>query len=395
MLAQSEPALKTLQQNRQSHASVRPRLTVVSPTFNEVDNVERLVAELSRSLEGIEHEILIVDDDSPDLTWKRVEQIGQSDPRVRVLRRIENRGLGASVIDGFSAARAEVVACIDSDLQHDPEILAAMLAEVEQGADMAVGCRYMEGGGTGDWNWIRRLESKIATKMAQWAIRVKLRDPMSGYFMMRRRDFLRVREQLNGDGFKILLEIVANLQPKQVTEVPYTFRPRTKGESKLSGKVVLAYLKQLARLRGKGLPVRFLKFSLVGATGIVLNLATMTLIVFEFGIKDWRASALASLVAMVSNYVLNNAWTFRDRARTGASLISGYFSYVVASLVGLGVTTGIFSALTEIFHRLLVRVTSNIGLLVCQLFAILVGSYFNYKLNKVLTWRRPPALAVD
>ena len=235
-----------------SDGKERTRLSVVSPTYNEVDNVERLVRELSRVLQGIPYEILIVDDNSPDLTWQRAEELARVDPRVRVLRRMQNPGLGKSVIDGFSAAQGDAVACIDSDLQHDPSVLPEMLRQLEQGADLVCGCRYMPGGGTSDWDWLRRVESLLATKVAQWVLRVRLRDPMSGYFVLRRQDFLRIRGSLNGEGFKILLEIVARLKPATVGEVPYTFRARTAGQSKLTGKVVVAFLRQLWRLSRAG-----------------------------------------------------------------------------------------------------------------------------------------------
>lgn len=224
------------------------KLSVISPTYNEAESVAPLIAELEKSLQSVDYEIVISDDDSPDLTWARVEEIGRRNPRVRALRRTTNRGLGPSVIDGFSSATGEAVACIDADLQHDPTILPRMLKELENGADLVVATRYMPGGGTSNWGIIRRLGSWGCTKLAQVLLGVKLRDPMSGYFMMRREDFLRIRDRLNVRGFKILLEIAAHMHPHRLGEVPYTFGPRAQGESKLSNKIVLAYLSQVWRL---------------------------------------------------------------------------------------------------------------------------------------------------
>lgn len=224
------------------------KLSVISPTYNESENVGVLIAELEKILAGTDYEILISDDNSPDLTWARVEEIGQRNPRVRVLRRTSNRGLGPSVVDGFSAATGEAVACIDADLQHDPAVLPRMLKELMNGSNLVVGTRYMPGGGTANWGIIRRFGSWGCTKLAQWLLGVKLRDPMSGYFMMRRDDFLKIRDRLNVRGFKILLEIAAHMQPCQLGEIPYTFGPRALGESKLSKKIVFAYLTQLGRL---------------------------------------------------------------------------------------------------------------------------------------------------
>ncbi len=224
------------------------KLSVISPTYNEAENVGLLIAEVEKALAGTDYEILISDDNSPDLTWARVEEIGRRNPRVRALRRASNRGLGPSVVDGFSSATGEAVACIDADLQHDPSILPQMLEELMNGADLVVATRYMPGGGTANWGIIRRLGSWGCTKLAQWLLGVKLRDPMSGYFMMRRADFLKIRDRLNVRGFKILLEIAAHMHPRQVGEVPYTFCPRAQGQSKLSNKIVFAYLSQVWRL---------------------------------------------------------------------------------------------------------------------------------------------------
>jgi len=224
------------------------KLSIISPTYNEAGNVGRLIGELEKILHGLDYEVVISDDDSPDLTWARVEEIGLRNPRVRALRRTSNRGLGPSVVDGFSAATGEAVACIDADLQHDPSILPKMLKQLESGCDLVVATRYMPGGGTANWGRIRRFGSWACTKLAQVFLGVKLRDPMSGYFMMRRDDFLMIRDGLNVRGFKILLEIAAHMRPRHLGEVPYTFGPRAVGESKLSNKIVLAYLSQVWRL---------------------------------------------------------------------------------------------------------------------------------------------------
>jgi dolichol-phosphate mannosyltransferase len=224
------------------------KLSVISPTYNESENIGLLIAELEKILAGTDYEILISDDNSPDLTWARVEEIGQRNPRVRGLRRTSNRGLGPSVVDGFNAANGEAVACIDADLQHDPAVLPRMLKELMNGANLVVATRYMPGGGTANWGMIRRFGSWGCTKLALWLLGVKLRDPMSGYFMMRRDDFLKIRDRLNVRGYKILLEIAAHMRPCNLGEIPYTFGPRALGESKLSKKIVFAYLSQLWRL---------------------------------------------------------------------------------------------------------------------------------------------------
>jgi dolichol-phosphate mannosyltransferase len=224
-------------------------LTVVTPTFNEAANVARFVSSVSSALRGIEHEIIIADDDSPDQTWRVAEELGKTHAGMRVLRRQGRRSLAASVMEGFAMASGDAVACLDADLQHDPAILPKMLADLRAGADLVVGCRYMPGGGTTQWHWWRRFQSWLATQMARAYLGMTLRDPMSGYFVMWRRDFLAVRDQLSAQGFKILIEIAARLQPLRIVEEPYVFGPRLAGASKLTAAVALDYLSQLRRLR--------------------------------------------------------------------------------------------------------------------------------------------------
>ncbi len=369
------------------------RLSIVSPTFNEAENVSRLVSEVSRSVKGLDYEILIVDDNSPDLTWSVAEQISRQNPRVRVMCRKQNPGLGPAVIDGFKAATGDVIACIDADLQHDPSILPKMVEELGADSGVVVGSRYVDGGGTGDWNFLRRAESWIATKLAQVFLGVRLKDPMSGYFLMRREDFSTIEDKLNARGFKILLEILAKLRPDTVREVPYTFRTRTAGESKLSGKVVFQYLEQLWRLSwiGRVFSGRLLKFGLVGSSGVLVNLIVMALLLKLTNFDDWRVSALASLIANLSNYVLNNKWTFADRTHRGWNMLKGYLFYLVMSAAGLVTSTGTYAVLTWSLGRLhvsqnLTGIYVSLVALSLQLIAILLGMFFNYELNRNITW---------
>jgi dolichol-phosphate mannosyltransferase len=225
-----------------------PHLSVIVPTYNEAENIEPLVRALGSALKDADYEILIVDDDSPDLTWARAEEMAKSDSRVRVIRRTREKGLAPAVIEGFGHARGEILACMDGDLQHDPATLVPMLQQMQRGCVLVVASRYVESGSTGTWNPIRKIESLMATKLAQWCVGAKLRDPMSGFFMMRQQDFVAIRDRLRAQGFKILLEIVANLGSGSIVEVPLHFRSRLSGQSKLSRAVALSYIAQLVRL---------------------------------------------------------------------------------------------------------------------------------------------------
>ena len=369
------------------------RVTIVSPTYNEAENVPRLVHDVGTVLSGMDYELLIADDDSPDRTWAIAQELANTNPRIRVLRRTTDRGLSPAVIEGFLSSSSEYVGVIDADLQHDPAILPQMIAALDAGAEIAVGSRYVEGGGTGTWNVARRIQSWVATKLAQSFLGVELSDPMSGYFILPREDFNRIHKQLDPSGFKILLEIIARLALSRLEEVPYTFRTRVAGQSKLSSKVVLQYLGQLWRLSSvsRYMSVRFIKFALVGASGTIVNLCAFLAFARLFGLRDWRISALATLFANLTNYIFNNAWTFVDRGHRGWSLLRGYVSYLGFSLVGMSASTLTFAGLTGAYHTYLHTVQpvkeSYILALGFQLVGILVGTVFNYELNKRFTWR--------
>jgi dolichol-phosphate mannosyltransferase len=368
------------------------KLSVISPTLNEAGNISRLVEELERALVGIDYEILIVDDNSADLTWSVAQEIGLTHPRVRTLRRMQDPGLSVAVIDGFSAADGDVVACIDADLQHDPAILAKMLNELAQGADVVVGSRHVAGGSTGEWCRSRRFESWMATKTAQLLLGFRLKDPMSGYFLVRRQDFSKIKRNLDGQGFKILLEVLANLPDAKIREVPYTFRPRTQGQSKLSSRVILEYVHQVWRLcsSSQHLFVRFMKPVVVGGVGVFFNLGVMALLLKLTKIQNWRASAIASLAANAQNYVLHTAWTYTDRAREGFRTRAKYFRYLLNSAPGLLIATVSYAGLARSLGQMPIM-SSGAGAsvvfyarLACQFAAVLLGVWTNSVLNKLI-----------
>src|ERR1700737_3056300 len=373
------------------------KLSVISPTLNEAENVPRLVQQLEQALGGIDFEILIVDDDSADLTWSIAKKISSTNPRVRAIRRMRNPGLSVAVIDGFSAATGDVVACIDADLQHDASILPKMLSELLKGADVVVGSRHVDGGSTGQWNLSRRLQTWIAPKMAQFLLGFKLKDPMSGYFLFWGKNFAQVKEQLDAKGFKILLEILARLQGLKIKEVPYTFLPRTHGQSKLSSKVILLYVQQLWGLcsTSRHFSVRFLKSAVVGGIGVFINLAVMALLLRLTKVKVCSASPIASLIANVNNYIMIKVQTYADRSHKEFRRLEGYLSYLLVSAAGLVLTTGSYAALIWSLTRTsLLRGDVPMPVffirLCCEFVAVLLAVWFNYKLNEVFVSRSLP-----
>lgn len=225
-----------------------PAIAVIVPTLNERGNITALVAALDTALLGLAAEMVFVDDWSNDGTAEAIEAIARRRRDIRLVRRSNRRGLASAVVEGMLATVAPIVAVIDADLQHDPAILPALIAAVASGeADLAIGSRYDAGGSCGTWSHRRRRASKVATRLAYWSLAAPVSDPLSGFFAIRREIVTALAPTLSRKGFKILLDILASADRLTVREIPYVFRTRTHGASKLSGGVVYAYARLLLR----------------------------------------------------------------------------------------------------------------------------------------------------
>ncbi len=370
--------------NPQSLTPTQPavaELTVVVPAYNERANVEPLIAKLTAALEGIAWEVIYVDDDSPDGTAQAAKAIGERDPRVRCIRRVGRRGLAGACIEGILSSSAPYVAVMDADLQHDETVLPRMLEALRSGADIAVGSRYVEGGSSGEGlNAIRQWGSDLATNLARRGLGVALTDPMSGFFMVRRDVVEGIAENLSREGFKILLDIVATSRNNlSVVEVPFTFRERLEGESKLDSLVTAQYLGLLVSKATRGLiPIRFLMFALVGASGVAVHLAALYALFEVLALGFAWAQLGATMTAMTYNYVLNNAFTYRDKRLTGLSFWVGLLTfYLVCSfgtLANVSVATWIHG-----YNETIPLIAGFVG--------ALMSAVFNYAATKALTWR--------
>ena len=366
-----------------SHAATDPvgiELSVIIPTFNEVANVGEVVRRLESLLHGIAWEAIFVDDDSPDGTAAEVRRIGRSNPRVRCLQRIGRRGLSSACIEGFLASSASYLAVMDGDLQHDEALLVPMIETLRhEPVDIVVGSRYVGGGGIGDWDRKRARMSEFATRLSRLVLHADVGDPMSGFFMIRREAMERAVRNLSGIGFKILLDLFASSpEPLRFRELPYEFRERQAGETKLDTQVMLDYLMLLAdKLIGHVVPVRFFLFTLVGGVGVAVHLLTLTLVYEALGLSFVTAQAAATLVAMTSNFLLNNYTTYRDRQLKGWGLGRGFLSFCLACSVGavanVGIAAYLFSNSTE--------------WLLSALAGVVVGAVWNYAVTAVYTWK--------
>jgi dolichol-phosphate mannosyltransferase len=361
--------------------SQAPELSVIVPTFNESENVRRVVASLDACLKGISWEVIFVDDDSPDGTAARVREISRHDPRVRCLQRIGRRGLSSACTEGMLASSAPYVAVMDGDGQHDETVLRRMLEILREGtADIVVGSRYVDGGGIGDWNASRAKMSRFATHLSRLVIKQDLSDPMSGFFALRLDVLNPAVRKLSNIGFKILVDLMASSpQPLRLKEVPYEFRNRTAGESKLDSQAMWDYLMLLLdKLVGHIVPVRFLAFALVGTIGVLLHFAVLTVLFRALALPFTISQCGASIVAMVSNFGLNNALTFRDRRLKGWRWIKGLALFVLVCGIGAVANVGIASYL---FSR-------NSMWVLAALAGIVVGAVWNYAMSAMYTWGR-------
>lgn len=356
-------------------------LTVVIPTFSERDNIAELVRRLRIVLAGVAWEVVFVDDDSPDGTSVVVKSIAAADPHVRCIRRVGRRGLSGACIEGILSSSSPVVAVMDADLQHDEALLPKMLDAIHQGSDLVIGTRYGAGGSaTEGLSAVRRWGSGLATRMAQMLTRTPVSDPMSGFFMIRRETVERHAEALAGEGYKILMDIlwIAGKELK-VSELSYRFRERRQGESKLDALVTLDYLGLLvSRLSGGVLPVRFLMFGAVGASGIGVHLLVLTYAFSHLHLAFALSQFLAVMVAMTWNFVINNLLTYRDARLTGWRFAKGLLLFYVACSIGsignVGVASWIYS-----FHA---------TAWVAGLAGAVIGSVFNYAVSSAVIWKK-------
>lgn len=356
------------------------QLSVVIPTYNERGNVTELIRRLDATLKGIRWEAVYVDDNSPDGTADAVKNIARTDPRVRCLRRVGRRGLAGACIEGILSSAAPYVAVMDADLQHDETVLPAMLAKLQSGEyDLVGATRYVEGGDAGSFSAARSKISRLATKITQKVLGTELSDPMSGFFMMRRETFDEMAPRLSPVGFKILLDIATASEGLRIAEQPYSFGARFEGESKFNMQIGVEFLGLvLSKLTHGLVDPRFIFFAIVGATGVAINLAILNLamVLSPAAGFEW-AKTVATGVAMLWNFLLNNNFTYRDRRLKGLGLIRGFIGFCIFGAIGAVTDIGLASQL-YVHHE---------TWLVAGLAGSVVGVLWNYAMSSMFIWR--------
>ncbi len=356
-------------------------LSIVLPTFKERDNVAELVRRLGAALDGIAWEAIFVDDNSPDGTWQAAKAIAATDPRVRCLRRVGRRGLAGACIEGILSSSAPFVAVMDADLQHDERVLTQMLDKLRSGNfDLVAASRYVEGGSAeGLSNKTRGRLSSLATVLTAKLLSVPLSDPMSGFFMLRRDRFDAIADKLSPSGFKILLDVAATAGPSlRVAEQSFVFGKREQGESKFNIQIGLEFLGLLfAKLTGDLVEPRFIFFLLVGLTGLIVHLMTLKLALLA-GVQPFRsAQIVATVVALTSNFVLNNEITYRDRRLKGIAMLRGFIVFCLFCSIGALTNVGIASWLYS--EEPVWWVAGAAG--------AVMGALWNYAMSSLFVWR--------
>jgi dolichol-phosphate mannosyltransferase len=365
-------------------------LSIVLPTFNESRNIVSVIEQLSsvlRGLAGISYEIIVVDDDSPDRTWelalRQAEKDGYS--HVRVMRRQGEKGLATAVIRGWQAARGRILGVMDADLQHPPEVMARLFVAMTHGATIAVGSRVVPGGGVSDWSLLRRLISRTAQLIGLLILPEvvgRVSDPMSGCFLVRRTALAGV--SLNPTGYKILIEVLARATVSNIAEVGYVFRERQLGSSKVTTQIYLQYLEHLLQLRvALLLKNSFVRFCIVGASGVLVDMLVLYLFsdpsTLHWGLT--RSKLIAAETALISNFLINDAWTFASRIGDNRGLRAKFHRFLKFNAVcGLGLLLNI-AILNILFNRF------GMNRYAANLIAILAVTIWNYALNLKLGWR--------
>ena len=398
--------------------------SLIVPTYNESKNLAHLVEVLSQLLDNyfekkfdgkgestknltdnltgnLTYELIIVDDDSPDLTWQVGMDLLPNYPQLRVMRRQGEKGLSTAVIRGWQASQGEILGVIDGDLQHPPETLTEMLDQMFTpnrdlpNVDLVVASRHVEGGGVSDWGFIRRVLSRGAQMLGLLILPNvigRVSDPMSGYFMVRRSAIANCT--MNPLGYKILIEVLGRGQIDKVAEVGYVFQERQEGESKVTWRQYVDYILHLLRLRSRGritkirqkiqVPLqRFLQFGLVGLSGVFVDMAILYLLsdVSTLGWGLTRSKIISSEVAVINNFLWNDLWTFRDISSQQVgwhNRIRLFLKFNFICLFGIVLNILILNFLYNYLH---------INQYLANLIAIAIVTIWNFWFNLKLSWR--------
>ncbi len=351
-------------------------ISIVLPTYNERDVISKTIKDIIKVLPSkTAYEIIVADDDSPDKTRDIVKKDFSNNKHVKVLRRVnKKRGLAPAVIDAFSIAKGDYFLVMDADGQHDQTKISKMISAINH-SDIVIGSRFIKGGSVQGWSKKRILVSKFAALMAKPLLSSKVSDPMSGFFMISKKAFLESKKDINPSGYKILLEFLFALPNAKISEVAFKFGLRKQGESKLGGKVIIEYIKMLL-VQGLKKYNKFLKFCIVGGIGVVINIGLLYTLTEYIGLFYLASSAIAIEISIISNFILNNFWTWK-KSKTGFS--KKFLQFNLVSIAALVINLAVLFTLTEIFE---------LWYILSQLAGIVLATLINFYLNDKWTFKK-------
>ncbi len=359
-------------------------LAVVIPTFEERDNILLVLRRLAEALESVRYEVIFVDDDSPDGTAAHIRTIARTDSKVRVIQRINRRGLASACVEGLLSTAAPYLAVMDADLQHDERVLLPMLRKLQtENLDMVVGSRHAKGGSAGERPARRRALSALGRRCSSIICRFDgkypMSDPLSGFFVMRREFFLEIVHRVSGIGSKIVPDLLASaIRPPKVRDMPYCARQRVYGAGKLDVLAGVEYFQLLVdKLIGNVIPPSFVLFVLVGGAGVAIYLGLFTLALLKVRTSFDVAQLSAAAAAMTTNFFLNNAVTFRGARLKGRRMARGLVSFYAACGIGLWINLKMAHAAGALGAEWFTA-----GLL-----GLATGSVWNYGVTKMFIWR--------
>lgn len=354
-------------------------LSLIIPTLNEKDNIQPLLKLLDDTLSEIDWDVTFVDDDSKDGTIELIKELSSENNHIHFIHRIGKRGLSSACIEGLLTRSSPYLAVMDSDMQHDEKLLPAMLKCIkDENLDLVNGSRYLEGGGTTDWSEGRKWMSRSATKINRFVLKSDVTDPMSGFFMLRRSFFDSIVRKLSGVGFKILVDILASADGKvKFKELPYQFKTRIHGDSKLDFMVLFEYGVLLAeKTFGDFLPVRFVLFLVVGALGALFHLGILAIFYKFYGFDIIYSQIVTTGIVMMINYLLNNSFTYSDRRLRGMTFVIGLILFCIACSVGMVANIIIVKFLIE--HHVQWWLSGLLG--------AIIGGVWNYAITSTFVW---------
>jgi dolichol-phosphate mannosyltransferase len=364
-------------------------LTVIIPTYREGENIGSILRAVHDVLAGagIRGEILVVDDNSPDDTIPGVRALQPVFPGLSLVVRTEDPGLSQSVVEGFGRARAPVILVMDADFSHPPELIPRFLEEIRGGADLAIGSRYMAGGGIEDWPLARRVISSGATLLGR-ILFPEITDPVSGFFAVRKE--VVAGAPLRPRGYKILMEVLGKGTWSRAREIPFVFQDRKAGSSKLRPGTILDYARQVVDITRYALSRRqgvaweelekILRFAIVGCSGILVNMGLLWLLTTFADIYYLVSSIIAIEVSIINNFIWNDRWTFGgEKAHRGRSFATRIGLFHLVSAGGAVINWLILFVLTEF---------AGVYYLVSNLAGILAAFVWNYLVNRHYTWKR-------